>query len=410
MKLIGPFTQLLTMDHLNLSGPIRDKDMPLIHEGGVLVENGIIVKVGKYQDLIKGIEEESLEIIDGIKTALPGMIDAHTHICFGGSRARDYSMRIEGESYESVLAGGGGIWDTVLKTRESSYADLKNNLQKRAIRHFREGVTTIEVKSGYGLNVQHELRMLRMIRESDTELPVDLIPTCLAAHVVPGEFEDEKKYLDYISGELFPEIRKENLCNRVDIFIEKNAFSIPASEQYLKTSTENGFGITIHADQFTVGGSYLASRFNAQSADHLEASGDKEIRILSKSGIPAVVLPGSCLGLGLPFAKARSMLDAGCILVIASDWNPGSAPMGDLLLQASLISVYEKLSAAETFAAITFRAAMALQMNDRGKIAEKNLCDIIAFDTADYRDILYHQGKLKPSRLWKKGQNFTLPK
>jgi imidazolonepropionase len=410
LKLIGPFAQLITMDSLNNYGPLKDEDMQVITDGGILVEEGMIVVSGKFRDLAKGLSGDSIEHVEGAKIAMPGMVDAHTHICYGGSRAHDYSKRISGASYESILAGGGGIHDTIRTTGKSPIADLKEALTVRVNRHFSEGITSIEIKSGYSLDAAGEIRLLKVIGECRESLPADLIPTCLAAHVVPSGYKDPQEYLNYIIGELLPVVKKEKLSNRVDIFIEKNAFEPADGERYLRAAIELGFGFTIHADQFTVGGSDLACRLKAQSADHLEASGNREIRDLAANKIPAVALPGSSLGLGRPFAPARKLLDSGCLLAIASDWNPGSAPMGDLMMQAAVLSAYEKLSNAETFAALTCRAAATLQLNDRGVIAKNKICDVIAFETGDFREILYHQGKLKPSLLWKKGRKFILPK
>lgn len=410
LKLIGPFAQLVTMDSLNNYGPLKDEEMQLITDGGILVEEGMIVGIGKFRDLANGLTGDSIEYVEGTKTAMPGLIDAHTHICYGGSRAHDYSKRISGADYESILAGGGGIHDTIRATGKSPIDDLKDALTERVIRHFTEGVTSIEIKSGYSFDAAEEIRLLKVIRDCNELFPADLIPTCLAAHVVPSGYKDPQEYLDHLISELLPVVKRERLSNRVDIFIEKNAFNPEEGEYYLKAAKELGFGFTIHADQFTVGGSDLACRLKAQSADHLEASGTGEIRDLAAKKIPAVVLPGSSLGLGRPFAPARKLLDSGCLLAIASDWNPGSAPMGDLVMQAAVLSAYEKLSNAETFAALTCRAAVALLLNDRGVITKNKICDVIAFETGDFREILYHQGKLKPSLLWKKGKKFTLPK
>jgi imidazolonepropionase len=189
----------------------------------------------------------------------------------------------------------------------------------------------------------------------------------------------------------------------MDIFVEKGAFSTDLARPFLEQAKNSGFGITVHADQFTTGGSKLAVEMGACSADHLEASGDEEISLLAKSNVVAIALPGASLGLGMPFAPARKLLDGGVCLAIATDWNPGSAPMGDLLLQAALLSAFQKLTAAETFSAITFRAATALRIQDRGTLASGKKADMIAFPTKDYREILYHQGKLKPNIVWKNG-------
>jgi imidazolonepropionase len=200
-------------------------------------------------------------------------------------------------------------------------------------------------------------------------------------------------------------LQAENLCTRIDAFVEKSAFSPEEILPYLKKAQQMGFDLTIHADQFSCGGSQVAVTLGARSADHLEASGEVEIQALAQSSTVAVALPGASIGLGMAFTPARKLLDQGAILAIASDWNPGSAPMGDLLTQASILATFEKLSTAEVLAGITFRAAAALGLTDRGKLTIGQLADFILFPTADYREILYQQGKMKPVGVWKKGEN-----
>jgi imidazolonepropionase len=227
------------------------------------------------------------------------------------------------------------------------------------------------------------------------------VPAFLGAHTIPRDFDgDSKGYLHYLKTMVLPQIKKEGLCSRMDIFIEETAFAIEESLDYLRAGKKLGFDITVHADQFTTGGSEVAVQVGALSADHLEASGEREIALLAKSNTVAVVLPGASLGLGIGFAPARQLLDAGCSVAIASDWNPGSAPMGDLLVQASIMGMYEKLSAAETFAGLTCRAAAALGLLDRGIIEAGKKADLMAFPTNDYREILYHQGAMKPFKVW----------
>jgi imidazolonepropionase len=335
------------------------------------------------------------------------LIDSHTHICYGGSRANDYALKIDGFTYQDILANGGGIYDTVNKTRNASEKTLFNSAMNRVNRLFRSGVTTIEIKSGYGLSLEDEMKMLKVIADLSNHSQPDIIPTCLAAHVKPDEFNTTGEYLNFIASKLLPTIKARNFSNRVDIFIEENAFQPDESLEYLMKAKNLGFDITVHADQFSSGGSSLAVKVNALSADHLEASNENEIEILAKSETVATVLPGASIGLGIPFAQARKLLDAGCCLAIASDYNPGSAPMGDLLLQASLLSIYQKLSFAETYAGISVRAAKALGLNDRGKIATGQIADLVSFPVNDYREILYNQGQLKPSLIWKNGKKYS---
>jgi len=260
------------------------------------------------------------------------------------------------------------------------------------------------VKSGYGLDKKNELKMLSVIRDTDRELPIDLIPTVLSAHIKPYDFEGTHcEYLDYVLQKIFPEIVNRKLAKRADIFIDEGAFSPDDGEYFLKKAKAMGFSLTVHSDQFTSGSSRLAVQYGALSADHLESISDVDLDFLVKSDTAAVVLPGCSLGLGMNYAPARKLLDKGSSLVISTDWNPGSAPMGDLLLQASVLSAAQKLSTAETLSAITFRAAHALDLNDRGLLAKGKRADFLVFSTGDYRDILYNQGKLKPSHIWKNG-------
>uniref|UniRef100_UPI00123E0609 amidohydrolase family protein n=1 Tax=Arenibacter lacus TaxID=2608629 RepID=UPI00123E0609 len=213
-----------------------------------------------------------------------------------------------------------------------------------------------------------------------------------------------EEYLTEISTTLFPILKKENLAHRMDAFIEEGAYSPSTIAPYFKKAHEMGFDITVHADQFSTGGSAVAVEFGAVSADHLEASTDAEIKFLAKSNVIATALPGASMGLGCNYTPARKLLDAGASVAIASDWNPGSAPMGNLLLQAAVLGTFEKLTNAEVLSGITFRAAAALGLKDRGKIESGFLADMVAFPTQDYKEVLYHQGMLQPSMVWKNGK------
>jgi len=400
-KLIGPFTQILTLAGLPLKGALSDDDLQVIPQGGVLVENGLIIAVDFFEKLRKENPSVQIEEITGEQVLLPGFVDCHTHICFAGSRAKDYAMRIQGKSYLEIARAGGGIWDSVVQTRAADEELLTGLLLQRVQRHLAEGVTTIEVKSGYGLETRSELKQLRAIAAASAKTRATLIPTCLAAHIVPRDFSGtQAEYLSYVFQDLLPVIKHENLASRVDVFIEESAFNADNALIYLNKARQMGFDITVHADQFTTGGSAVAVRSGAVSADHLEASKDAEIKMLANSDTVAVVLPGASLGLGMPYAPARKLLDAGACLAIASDWNPGSAPMGDLLMQAAVMSAAEKLNTAEVFAGMTFRAAKALNLTDRGILAVGMLADMQAYPCGDYREILYMQGKMKPAKVW----------
>jgi imidazolonepropionase len=400
MKILhGPFTQILPLTGLPLKGALKDDQLQIIPNGGVMVENGLILAVGDFSELRKQNPSAQINETKGDSVLLPGFIDCHTHICFAGSRAKDYAMRIQGKTYLEIAKAGGGIWDSVTQTRAADEALLTELLLKRIERHLAEGVTTIEVKSGYGLSLEQELKQLRAIKAASTQTTASIVATCLAAHMVPKDFNgNQSAYLEHVLTDLLPIIKKENLANRIDIFIEESAFNAENATIYLTKAKQMGFDITVHADQFTTSGSKVAVNIGAVSADHLEASRDEEIKSLANSNTVAVTLPGASLGLGMPYAPARKLLDAGACLTIASDWNPGSAPMGDLLMQAAVMSAAEKLSTAEVFAGLTFRAAKALNLTDRGILAEGMKADLQVYPTNDYREILYHQGRLKPNR------------
>lgn len=404
MKLFGPFSQILPMSGIPLKGKVKDNQLQIIGNGGILTKNGEILKIAKYSDLENEFPKAELEEIQGEKVALPGFIDSHTHICFGGKRSKDFAMRLDGKSYLEIAESGGGIWSTVLNTRKETIEDLVQSTLEKANHLLSHGITTMEIKSGYALDVEGELKMLRAIQKVAKKTKADVFSTFLGAHMKARDFEGSNaEYLEMLIKDILPILQSEQLTNRVDIFTEQTAFNVEESRIYLQNVKEMGFEITIHADQFTPGGSHLAVEFEAVSADHLEFSGEEEIKLLANSNVVAVALPGASIGLGMQYTPARKLLDAGACLSIASDWNPGSAPMGDLLTQASILATFEKLSMAEVLSGITFRAAKALNLDDRGVLEEGKKADFISFPTNDFRDIIYYQGQMKPDGVWKNG-------
>lgn len=404
MILIGPFKQLLPMTDLPLSGALTDDQLEVWEDAGLVIDGSTIEAIGRFEDLRTAYGQAEIHELQGDHTCLPGFIDCHTHICFGGSRANDYAMRNMGKTYLDIAKAGGGIWDTVMQTRKTGHEQLVKKTTKLANRHMKNGTTTLEVKSGYGLSVMEELKMLRAIQEANNHTSVDLVATCLAAHVLPKDFDgNAAAYLKEIATDLFPVLLREKLAHRIDAFIEESAFSEEEITPYLQRAKQMGFDITVHADQFSRGGTKVAIANEAVSADHLEASTAEEIQLLARSTVIATALPGASLGLGCGFAPARKLLDAGAALAIASDHNPGSAPMGDLLTQAALLGSFEKLSNAEVLAGITFRAGAALRLSDRGRLKKGALADFILFHSGDYKEILYQQGNLKPCVVFKKG-------
>jgi len=404
LKLIGPFKQLIPMSGLPIKGALADEQLIVLENAGIIIDGEHITQIGNFNDLKLKFKDIEIHELKGDHTCVPGFVDAHTHICFGGTRANDYAMRNAGKTYLEIAKAGGGIWDTVTQTRKATKEELVKNTKKRAIRHLKNGVTTLEVKSGYGLSIEEELKMLYAIKETNEAIPADLIATCLAAHMLPKDFEGTaESYLENISTSLFPILKSEKLTNRIDAFIEESAFSASQISPYFEKAQKMGFDITVHADQFSTSGSTVAIAFKAISADHLEVSTEKEIEALAESNVIATALPGASIGLGCAFTPARQLLDAGGALAIASDHNPGSAPMGDLLTQASILGTFEKLSNAEVLAGITFRAAAALNLKDRGTLEAGMLADFSLFHTGNYQEILYNQGNLKPCVVFKRG-------
>ena len=407
MKLIGPFKQIVTLRNLPLRGKLSDEQLEIIENGGILIKDEKIEEVGNFEELKSKNQISEIENIEGEQICLPAFTDSHTHICFGGNRANDFAMRNAGKTYLEIAENGGGIWSSVQHTRKATEEELLKTILERINSLISQGITTIEIKSGYGLDVENELKMLRVIQKAQTFTKATLVPTCLSAHLKPRDFEGSSKdYLQYILREILPKVKAENLAKRVDIFIEKSAFLPEESKEFLLKAKELGFEITVHADQFTSGSSRIAVEVGAKSADHLEATIDEDIAFLAQSETVATALPGASLGLGEKFTPARKILDAGGILAIASDWNPGSAPMGNLITQASILATFEKLSTAEVLAGITFRSAFALSLEDRGTLEKGKKADFVTFKTDNFQNVLYQQGSLKTDSVYINGDQF----
>ena len=407
MKLIGPFKQIVTLRNLPLRGKLSDEQLEIIENGGILIKDEKIEEVGNFEELKSKNQISEIENIEGEQICLPAFTDSHTHICFGGNRANDFAMRNAGKTYLEIAENGGGIWSSVQHTRKASEEELLKTILERINSLISQGITTIEIKSGYGLDVENELKMMRVIQKAQTFTKATLVPTCLSAHLKPRDFEGSSKdYLQYILREILPKVKAENLAKRVDIFIEKSAFLPEESKEFLLKAKELGFEITVHADQFTSGSSRIAVEVGAKSADHLEATIDEDIEFLAQSETVATALPGASLGLGEKFTPARKILDAGGILAIASDWNPGSAPMGNLITQASILATFEKLSTAEVLAGITFRSAFALSLEDRGTLEKGKKADFVTFKTDNFQNVLYQQGSLKTDSVYINGDQF----
>ena len=409
MKLIGPFKQIITLANLPLRGKLSDSQLEIIENGGILIKNGFIEEIGDLEHLKSKFPDIELEILNSEVVTLPAFTDCHTHICFGGNRANDFAMRNAGKTYLEIAENGGGIWSSVQHTRQASEEELLKTTLERINFLISLGITTIEIKSGYGLDLENELKMLRVIKKAQEVTKATLVPTCLSAHLKPKDFEGtNEEYLKFILTEILPKVKEEKLSKRIDIFIEKSAFQPEESKAFLLKAKGLGFEITVHADQFTPGSSRIAVEVGAKSADHLEATIDEDLEFLAQSETVAVALPGASLGLGEKFTPARKILDKNGILAIASDWNPGSAPMGNLITQASILATFEKLSTAEVLAGITFRSAFALDLTDRGILEKGKKADFVTFKTDNFQNVLYHQGSLKAESIYINGEKYTV--
>lgn len=405
MKLIGPFKQIVTLANLPLRGKLSDNQLEIIENGGILIKNGFIEEIGDLEHLKSKFPDIELEILNSEVVTLPAFTDCHTHICFGGNRANDFAMRNAGKTYLEIAENGGGIWSSVRHTRQASEEELLKTTLERINFLISLGITTIEIKSGYGLDLENELKMLRVIKKAQEVTKATLVPTCLSAHLKPKDFEGtNEEYLKFILTEILPKVKEEKLSKRIDIFIEKSAFQPEESKAFLLKAKELGFEITVHADQFTPGSSRIAVEVGAKSADHLEATIDEDLEFLAQSETVAVALPGASLGLGEKFTPARKILDKNGILAIASDWNPGSAPMGNLITQASILATFEKLSTAEVLAGITFRSAFALDLTDRGILEKGKKADFVTFNTDNFQNVFYQQGSLKADSVYINGE------
>ena len=369
--------------------PLRGREamrsVDVVEDAYVLCEDGRIVAVGRMHDLDPvGTDVEEL---DGRGcAAIPGLVDCHTHAVFAGSRAGEFELRSGGATYEELHAAGGGILSTVSATRAAGEQGLKDALALHGSWMLASGTTTFEAKSGYGLDRDTELAMLRVVRDAGGS------PTWLGAHAVPPEFADADAYLDFALAEVLPEAAK--IAEAADVFLERGAFDAAQARRYLGACREAGLRLRLHADQFTeAGGISLALELGAVSVDHLEATGPDGVRALAQGDVAAVLLPAAALFLGRPMPPARALIDGGAVVALATDFNPGSAFCESLPLVAALACTQMQMAPAEALAACTVNAAHVLGRADRvGRLAPGYGADIVLLDASDWRYVAYHLG------------------
>jgi imidazolonepropionase len=360
----------------------------VVRDAYVLCEDGRIASFGPMRELGAGLRESDgeLEEIDGRGLcAVPGLVDCHTHACFAGDRVDEFELRASGASYEELHAAGGGILATVQATRSAGEAGLTDAVRQHRRWMRRAGTTTFEAKSGYGLDRETELASLRAIREAGG------IPTWLGAHAVPPEFADADAYLDFALAEVLPEAAR--LAAAADVFLEEGAFNVDQARRYLTACRAAGLALRLHGDQFTEQGAIpLAVELGARSVDHLEATGEAGIRMLSASDVVGVLLPASALFLDRPMPPARALVDAGAAIAIATDFNPGSSFCESLAIVSSLAVTQLHLSPAQALSASTVNAAFVVGARDVGRIAPGYAADIALLDAPDWRYLAYHLG------------------
>ncbi|MEN1728437.1 MAG: imidazolonepropionase [Pseudomonadota bacterium] len=329
----------------------------------------------------------------GGRCAIPGLIDCHTHLSFGGWRSREFSQRLAGESYQSIQAAGGGIASTLIRTRQASTEMLINKAMLALEEMTNLGVTTVEAKSGYGLNREDELKQLEVYRELNHLQALELVPTCLAAHLVPPEYAERREaYLDLLCNELIPEIAERKLARFFDVFIEEGAFSLAEARRVLNRAKELGLGLKIHADQLSAGsGADLAAELGAVSAEHLEYASDEGRQAMAAAGTVAVTLPIASLYLRERYVDARKWIEAGVPVAVATDFNPGSAPSLHLPLALLLACLNQHMTPSEALKGATAMAARAIGLQDsHGSLLPGYQADVAIIDAPDIEHWLYH--------------------
>jgi imidazolonepropionase len=388
------------------------RDVGLIENGAVAVTAGKIAAVGKSDDILREFESENT-LDAGERVVSPGFVECHTHIVFAGNRLNEFELKIKGADYLEILESGGGIISTVRQTRAASLADLVIESRKRLDKMMALGVTTAEIKTGYGLDTATEFKMLEAILELDRFHPVELLPTFLAAHAVPPEFREKTdEYVDLICRDMLPQLRDfrqyayidvdrvnfEYTRSKpffVDVFCERNAFNLEQSRKVLETAKALGFRLKAHVDEFTnLGGARMAIELGATSVDHLDTISDEEIELLARSETIGVVTPTVNFNFGAKeFADARALIDADCAVALSTDYNPGSAPCPSLPNAMAIACRYQKLLPAEAFNAATVNAAFAVAQGEKvGSLETGKQADILLFDTTDFREIAYEFG------------------
>lgn len=397
------------------NAPKRGKEMSdigMIKNGAIVVEDGIIVAVGTTDEILSKYDESNYQIIDASnKAVLPGFIDSHTHFIFGGYRADEFSWRLRGDTYMSIMERGGGITNSVRATRAESLENLVEIGRTRLHKMLQFGVTTVEGKSGYGLDLDTEIKQLEAMRILNSEEAIDIVPTFLGPHSVLPEYKGkEDEFIDFMINDVLPVVTEKNLAEFADIFCEKNVFSIEQSRRFLKAAKALGLKIKIHADEIVqLGGAELAAELGAVSADHLLQASDKGIKDMAEAGVVCSLLPITAFSLKEEYARGRYMIDNNCAVALATDLNPGSCFSNSIPLLIAISAIQMKLSIEEIITALTINAAAAVgRENTIGSLEVGKKADIIILEYPSIHFLPYHVGVNIVEKVIKNGELISL--
>ncbi|HBT19590.1 MAG TPA: imidazolonepropionase [Clostridiaceae bacterium] len=376
-----------------------------IKDPWVLIREGKIFKIGQEELLDIAIDPEILDAKG--QTLLPGFVDPHTHLVFGGTREEEFAMRLRGESYMAIMEKGGGIKYSVRKTQEATFEELYEKGMKTLESMAEMGITTVEAKSGYGLEKETELKQLRVAKALGKDGPLEVVSTFMGAHDIPLAYKGrDRDFLEYLLAEVLPVVMEESLAEYGDIFTEKNVFSVEDSRMYLQKLKEAGLKLKIHADEiFDLGGAALAAELSLESADHLLKANEEGLQAMKEKGVTPVLLPLTAFSLKEEYARARYMIDLGLPVAMGTDFNPGSCSSFSVPLMISLGALYMGMSPEEALTAVTLNSAHALGRAHRmGTIEEGKEADLVLIDAPSYRFLTYHFGMNLVTTTLKKGK------
>lgn len=401
-------SQIVTPQGFKGKKGIEMRELLTIEDGAIYIEDGIIKDVGKTKELISRLDINECNIINAAgKCILPGFVDSHTHFIFGGYREDEFVKRLEGAQYLEILNMGGGIQSTVKSTKSADFKELYDLGLERLDGMLAQGITTVEGKSGYGLDLECELKQLKVMKELNKNEPIDIVSTYLGAHAIPSEYKGRSfEYVDYIVKEVLPKVKEEDLAEFCDVFCEEGVFSIEESRKLLLDAQKLGFKSKVHADEIVqLGGGELAAEVGAVSADHLLMVSDKGIKNLSEKEVVATLLPCTAFCLAKPYAPARKIIDNGNAVALASDFNPGSCFANSVPLMLALAVIHMRMTIEEAITGITLNGAAALHKADSiGSIEVGKKADIVILKYPSYKFLVYNTGSNIVEKVLKAGE------